>query len=555
MAAVFAAVLCISASAPAQATTDALDQSQVLIISYQNSLKLLAQTFTAGATGGLDRVSLAADTTFANISVTIQTVNSTTGAPSGTVLGTSNYSGSLLCCRQFHDFAFNPAVAITGGTHYAIVVRVLVGAFTWYTSSVFDTYAGGQLYISCSGCAWFTGAQWGQDFAFKTWVATVAANHPPVVAADTSAVSVPEGTAAANSGTFSDPDGDTVALSASLGAVAPTGTSSGTWSWTAPAADEAPAQTVTITADDGHGHTATTSFTLTVTVVAPTARIVTDPATIPEGTPEPFTGSATSLAAVDNSTLNLSWQVTKNGSPYASGSGASFTFTPDDEGTFVVTFTASDDGGLPGTDSQTMTGTNVAPKAAITGITQSAPLVIAASESLSYAGNFSDAGALDSHIVTWNFGDGSTTSANYGPGGSAGLSATHPYDAAGTYTVTLTVTDDDGGVGTATAKVTVLTTAQALNAIAAFVQNLPSLNAGQKNSLTAKLNAAAASASRGDTKACNNQLNAFLNELQAYVNTGKISAGDAATLRGAVHAVKGSIGTYNRFLEWWPLGF
>src|SRR5207302_812046 len=95
--------------------------------------------------------------------------------------------------RQFHDFAFNPAVAITGGTHYAIVVRVLVGAFTWYTSSVFDTYAGGQLYISCSGCAWFTGAQWGQDFAFKTWVATVAANHPPVVAADTSAVSGPDG--------------------------------------------------------------------------------------------------------------------------------------------------------------------------------------------------------------------------------------------------------------------------------------------------------------------------------------------------------------------------
>jgi hypothetical protein len=87
------------------------------------------------------------------------------------------------------------------------------------------------------------------------------------------------------------------------------------------------------------------------------------------------------------------------------------------------------------------------------------------------------------------------------------------------------------------------------------VQTLPSLNAGQKNSLTAKLNAAAASASRGDTRACNNQLNAFLNELQAYVNTGKVSAGDAATLRAAVHAVKGSIGTYNRFLEWWPLGF
>jgi len=121
-------------------------------------------------------------------------------------------------------------------------------------------------------------------------------------------------------------------------------------------------------------------------------------------------------------------------------------------------------------------------------------------------------------------------------------------------TVTLTVTDDDGGVGTASTKVAVLSTAQALNAIAGYVQNLPSLNAGQKNSLTVKLNAAAASASRGDMKTSNNQVNAFLNELQAYVNTGKVSALDAANLRGAVYAVKGSIGMYNRFLEWWPLG-
>ena len=95
---------------------------------------------------------------------------------------------------------------------------------------------------------------------------------------------------------------------------------------------------------------------------------------------------------------------------------------------------------------------------------------------------------------------------------------------------------------------------ETLNAIAGYVQNLPSLNAGQKNSLTVKLNAAAASASRGDMKTSNNQLNAFLNELQAYVNTGKVSALDAANLRGAVYAVKGSIGMYNRFLEWWPLG-
>jgi hypothetical protein len=72
--------------------------------------------------------------------------------------------------------------------------------------------------------------------------------------------------------------------------------------------------------------------------------------------------------------------------------------------------------------------------------------------------------------------------------------------------------------------------------------------------LIAKLNAASASATRGDTTAMNNQLNAFLNELQADVNAGRISGPDSTTLRNAVHAVQAALGTYNRFLDWWPLG-
>ena len=554
MAAAVAAVLSLASVVPAQATADALDQSQTLTLSFQRGIALMAQTFTAGATGQLDRVSLASDTTtgFANISVSIQSVSSIL-APSGTPLGTSAFSGSVTCCRQFHSFAFNPAISITAGTRYAIVVRVLAGSFTWYNSSVVDGYAGGQLYVACSGCAWLTGASWGQDFAFQTWVAT-SVNQAPTAAADNTAVTIPEGSAPANTGTYSDPDGDTVAITASSGTVTKTGTSTGTWSWTAASSDEASSQAVTITANDGQGHSTATSFTSTVTAVAPSARIVTDPPSIPEGAPETFTGAASSPAEADNAAgFTYAWTVTKNGSAYATGSTASFTFTPDDEGTYVVTFRATDDGSMAGTDSMTIIGTNVAPQAAISGFTRTAPL-IAAQESLTFSGSFSDAGALDSHIATWNFGDGSTAMASFGPSRTEKFSASHAYAAAGTYTVTVTVTDDDGGVGKATTTVQVLTTAQALSWIANEVQTHTSLNAGQKNSLTAKLNAASASAARGDTKASNNQLNAFLNELQAYVNTGQVSADEASTLRNAVHAIKGSLGTYNRFLEWWPLG-
>jgi hypothetical protein len=543
-------VLSLSSSLPAHASGDQVDQAQTLTIGLQRSIPVLAQTFTAGMTGQLDRVSIAYDTGGSTrLRVSIRTTSA--GVPTGSVVGGPvAWSGTVVCCRQFHDFTLNPAVSLTSGVKYAIVIETISGVFTWYSSASIDAYANGQLFVDST---WLTGSQWGMDFAFKTWVAA-SANQPPSVAADNVAVSAPEGTSPANTGTYVDPDGDTVALTASSGSVTRAGTSSGTWSWTQPASDEGPAQTVTITAADGQGHTSTTSFTTVVAAVAPTAQIVTDPPSIPEGSPETFTGAAKSPAAPDNTAgFTYSWTVTKNGNAYAGGASTSFTFTPDDEGTYVVTFRATDDGGMSGTDSMTVIGTNVAPKAAIAGFAQTAP-VITAQELLTFNGSFSDAGALDSHVATWSFGDGATSVANLGVGGSANLSASHAYAGPGTYTVTLTVVDDDGGVGKATTQVQVMTTAQALSWVANEVRTHTTLSDGLKNSLIAKLNAASAAAARGDTTAANNQLNAFLNELQADVNTGKVSAGEAATLRNAVHAVKGTLGTFNRFLEWWPLG-
>lgn len=632
-----AAALALAFAVPAAATTDTLDQQQLLTFSLQKQIPVLAQTFTAGLTGQLDRLTLGADTTSsARLRVTIESTTST-GLPSGSALSTpQTFTVSWACCRQFHDLTLNPTVGITAGTRYAIVVEVLLGTFTWYNSSSLDAYASGRAYI---GSTWLTGPTWGEDFAFKTWVAA-STNSAPTLAVDTASVSVNEGTAPTDTGTFSDPDGDTVTLSASAGnvtksgtssgtwswthpasgdapaqtvtvsatdgqghtttasftvtvlEVAPsiaaasravsvnegtaptntgtysdpggdtvslsastgtltkTGTSSGTWSWTQPASDEAAAQAVTVTADDSHGQVTTASFTVTVNVVAPAARIVTDPATLPEGTSEPFTGAAITSFAGDSTGLTYAWRVTKNGAAYASGSSTGFSFTPDDEGTYVVTFQATDDGGMSGTDSMTVIGTNVAPTAHMS-VGQS--LVTVPQQSVAFSGNFTDPGALDTHRVTWNFGDGSSSTTNYGPGGSASFSASHAYAAVGTYTVRLTVTDDDGGAGTATGTVSVQTTQVALGKVADAVNRLPSLNAGQKNSLVAKLKAASAAAARGDNKACNNILNAFLNEFQADLASNKLSTVQTTTIVSAIYAIRGSLGSYNRFLEWWPL--
>jgi len=566
-----AAGLSFSLTLPVQAATDSVDQSQTISTSFQR-LGLMAQTFTAGMTGQVDRVSLASDTSYGFVTLTVQIQSVKGGAPSGTVLGSSSFSGTVLCCRQFHDFAFTPGVPVTAGTQYAVVVNVSVGAFTWYNSWIFNAYPGGQLYVGCVGCpTWYTGSGYGQDFTFKTWVA-ISTNHAPVLAADNAAVTVDEGTAPTNTGTFSDADGDTVALTASAGTVTQSATSSGKWSWTQPGADEGAGQTITLTANDGKGLTATTSFTVTVAPVAPNVSIsspgsgmsatslsASAAASSPEGTKVTLSGTASSPVAEDNPLVSYSWTVTKNGKPFGvpGSDPAAFSFTPDDEGTFVATLEATDHYPMTGRASMTINATNVAPSAKITSVapTSGLPLlVLTPNLSLTFTGNFSDPGAGDSHAATWNFGDGATSTTNFGPGGSAGLSTPHAYGRAGIYTVTLTVNDFDGGEGTATTKVVVQTTQQALSSISGAVHKMSSLNDGQKNSLIVKLNAAGASLAGGDTKTANNQLNAFLNEVQALVNSGGLSSGDAAALRNSVHAVQAAMGTYNRFLQWWPLG-
>jgi len=110
----------------------------------------------------------------------------------------------------------------------AIVWTTKIGTAYWWGTN-YDSYAGGagQQWLACQGCAWTPVVA--KDFAFKTWVGTAAANQPPAVAADHPSISVTEGTAMGNTGSYSDPDGDAVTLTASSGSTmarfTPTGAS------------------------------------------------------------------------------------------------------------------------------------------------------------------------------------------------------------------------------------------------------------------------------------------------------------------------------------------
>src|SRR5262249_21975182 len=91
-------------------------------------------------------------------------------------------------------------------------------------------------------------------------------------------------------------------------------------------------------------------------------------------------------------------------------------------------------------------------------------------ETLTFSGRFTDVGTLDTHTVTWNFGDGT---GDFGPTSAVqGTTLTygHVFTNSDTYTVSLTVRDDDGGVTVVTKQVTI---------VAAALQDDP-LNPGQK---------------------------------------------------------------------------
>jgi DNA/RNA endonuclease G (NUC1) len=134
--------------------------------------------------------------------------------------------------------------------------------------------------------------------------------------------------------------------------------------------------------------------------------------------------------------------------------------------------------------------------------------------SMSAAGSSDPDG--DALTYAWSFGDGSTAT---------GRDVTHAYSAAGTFTATVTVTDTRGLTATATTTATIISPIQAIQSL---------LTETTQNSLRVKLNAAIASLDRGHTAPAVNQLEAFVNEVDAMVGTGRLAESTADTWRALV---------------------
>jgi hypothetical protein len=171
-----------------------------------------------------------------------------------------------------------------------------------------------------------------------------------------------------------------------------------------------------------------------------------------EGTLITFDGSASTDLDGDN--LTYRWDFQNDGTwdtEWSNSSTANNTWYDDHSGTVLLEVS---DGLVTDTDTVDVTVNNVAPS-----IEAGQDQTVDEGDSVQFEGNYTDPGSEDTHIATWDWGDGSpiesgTVSEEFNST-TGNVTGSHAYCDNGTYTVTLNVTDDDGGWSTDTLTVTV----------------------------------------------------------------------------------------------------
>ena len=276
-------------------------------------------------------------------------------------------SGSVLFeALYWDDDPLNVQWAVRNGTCAAATNTVFGNvdgfndSYTW-DGNLFQATADTSTWVPGDYCFVFNPKESSGegDVRLTQFNVVAAPNQPPVLTVDLSPVAVNEGNTASNGGAVSDPDGDFVTLSASIGTV--TNNGDGTWSWSFDTNDgPADSQTVTINADDGNDGSAQTSFSLTVNNVAPTIESINVPLS-PfniNDQPVPITASFSDPAGTNDVPYTCTVDYDDDSGPQAgtvsgtecTGPGSSYA----EAGVYTVTVEVTDkDGGVGSADAST----------------------------------------------------------------------------------------------------------------------------------------------------------------------------------------------------------
>jgi PKD repeat protein len=138
------------------------------------------------------------------------------------------------------------------------------------------------------------------------------------------------------------------------------------------------------------------TVTVTVNNLAPTIQAILSPDSITEGSTVQFSATATDSS---HDALSYSWNFGDGSLPSL---GQTITHSFADNGTYSATLTVTDSNGSSSTQTFVVTVNNAAPI-----VTAGVPQTIHEGQALDLSGYFSDAGALDTHTIAWELGDGS----------------------------------------------------------------------------------------------------------------------------------------------------
>jgi hypothetical protein len=236
-----------------------------------------------------------------------------------------------------------------------------------------------------------------------------------------------------------------------------------------------------------------------------------EPILVNEGTEAVFDASGSSDP--DGDEMMYRWNIDGEWTDWSSSPIAKYTWYDDHSETVILEVS---DGLFSDTDSVDVTVSNVAPAGWIDFIEQPTLDFILPGDVLTFYGNYFDPGALDTHYLEWDFGDGESAQ---------GISVDHSYSSAGAFVVTLTVTDDDGGFATDSALVIVSTGQDAARVIISHVESLVDsgvLRAGAGSSLRKKLVSAIHLMDGGNTHAASRKLGDFIDQVKALIRTGRL---------------------------------
>jgi hypothetical protein len=140
-----------------------------------------AETFTAGISGGLDRVELSLSQIGGGVPsdpLNVQIRDASGGVPGGTTLASQSVPGSAVPASfAFVPISFTSPAPVVAGTQYSIVTFTAASIFgpryAWGNSAATNPYAGGAGFLGASsGTPPWTPTSFNpdSDFAFRTYV-------------------------------------------------------------------------------------------------------------------------------------------------------------------------------------------------------------------------------------------------------------------------------------------------------------------------------------------------------------------------------------------------